>query len=94
MLAVSLVGRYLVSTNVAALLVYFTAKAKSVSIWADLVAVLLILISNIVLWSPIKSELYQVECFRRRFGKEKVDAWDGSEEGDAQAEINLNQLAQ
>jgi hypothetical protein len=56
MLAVSLVGRYLVSVNIATLLAYFTGKSGTAA-WDDTIVIVLILTANLVLWSPIKAEL-------------------------------------
>lgn len=59
MLAVSLVGKYLLSGNLATMLVFFTEKSTNAG-WDDTIVVLLLLFANLVLWSPIKAELLQV----------------------------------
>ena len=93
MLAVSLVGRFLISHNVATLLAYLTAKAPTAA-WDDTIVVVLILSANLVLWSPIKAELMQVQWIRRRFVKEKVDAWEQeSQEVDSVIERNYSTVA-
>jgi hypothetical protein len=93
MVAVSLVGRFLISQNVATLLAYLTAKASNAA-WDDTIVVVLILSANLVLWSPIKAELMQVEWIRRRYVKEKVDAWEPeSSELDAVIERNYSMVA-
>ena len=90
MLAVSLVGRFLISQNVATLLAYLTLKAPTAA-WDDTIVIVLILAANLVLWSPIKTELLQVQWIRRRFVKEKVDAWEHeSQEVDGVIERNYS----
>ena len=90
MLAVSLVGRFLISHNVATLLAYLTAQASTAA-WDDTIVIVLILAANLVLWSPIKAELLQVQWIRRRYVKEKIDAWEQeSQEVDGVIERNYS----
>lgn len=72
MLAVSLTGQYLISQNIAILFAFLTAKTSSAA-WDDIIVIVLIFAANLILWSPIKAELRQVEWIKRRYYKEKVD---------------------
>ena len=65
MLAVSLVGKYLISGNFATFLAFLTDKTNQAG-WDDTIVVVLLLAANLVLWSPIKAELRQVEWIRKR----------------------------
>lgn len=58
------VGKYLFSCNLASLLVYLTQKADT-AIWADLVAVFLLICTNLMLLKPIIEEFRQTELYKK-----------------------------
>lgn len=56
-LALGDVGKYLFSINIASFLSYLTSASET-SAWDDVIATLLILIANLILWVPIKREIH------------------------------------
>jgi hypothetical protein len=82
-LALSCVGKYLFSDNFASFLNYITEKNEVKAAWDDVIALLLLVLTNLVLWVPIKKELmktslYKKFCIRRGTGfaedPEQVDS--------------------
>ena len=57
-LALSEVGKYLFSNNVATFLNYLTSANNTKLGWDDFIASVLIVVANLVLWVPIKREIY------------------------------------
>jgi len=57
-LALSEVGQYLFSNNLATFMNYISGngKDKIPTAWDDTIAILLILVSNLIIWVPIKQE--------------------------------------
>jgi hypothetical protein len=62
-LALSEVGKYLFSNNVATFLNYLTSGGGAKTGWDDFIASLLIVIANLILWVPIKREIYQTGLY-------------------------------
>lgn len=59
MLSVSFIGKFLVSGNLATMLVYLASLSANLA-WDDTIVVLLLVAATLVLWSPIKAELLQI----------------------------------
>jgi len=56
-LALSEVGKYLFSNNLATFLNYITKGGNDKSGWDDTMTSLLIVVANLILWVPIKREI-------------------------------------
>ena len=69
-MALSLAGKFLISQNLATMLYFATSETH---IYAqDLTVVAILVLSNVVIWRPIKKDFDEIKCSRRTVSNESA----------------------